>query len=165
MILKRLVLLIAAFVLAFFGDASLSSFFSGLSGYELIFSSYLLLVVLFYASVSRSTIFLYPILIVLGIFYDAYYFGTLGLSVWLFPVFLYVLRHSLRYRKGGRLEQFLLLLALSVIFSTITYALGLVYGVTTYPVHLFMARNFLPSLVLNALYILMLQRIMNRFLR
>lgn len=161
---KRQSFLLLSLIVAFFLDRYLSTFFSGLTTYRLVFSSYLLLLILIYAVSKATTLWLYPILIVLGIFYDAHYFSNLGLSVWLFPLLLFFLRKSLRYRQGTRWERFLLFLVVLLVFSLGTYGLGLAYGLTTYPLSQLIPYNLLPSLGLNSLYFLIFQPKLERFL-
>lgn len=156
--IKRPFLLLLALVLAFFMDDQLSFYISQAFSYRLVLSSHLLLIILMYAGVSLQGLWLYPFLVILGIFYDAHYFSALGLSVWLFPACLYLFRLFRLHMLGGRLERFLFLLCLLFTFSMATYGLAYLYGLTHYPVTYFVTYDLAPSLVLNALYLLLLQK-------
>lgn len=155
---KRSFFILLALLLTFFLDDQLSFYLSNAFSYRLILSSHLLLIMLMYAGVSLKGWWPYPFLVVLGIFYDAHYFSALGLSVWLFPACFYLFRKFANHMLGGRLERFLFLLCLLFTFSMATYGLALVYGLTTYPVTYFVTYDLAPSLLLNALYLLLLQK-------
>lgn len=156
--MKKQFILMLTLLLTFFLDHQLANFFSNLTGYQLIFSSYLMIICLFYAGISTRQFWYYPFLVSLGIFYDAHYFGVLGLSVWLLPICLYLFRLFRHQMLAGRLERFLFLMCLLFTFSLLLYFLAYLYGMTTYPITYFITYNLAPSLLLNALYLLLLQK-------
>lgn len=155
---KRSSLIILALLVTFFLDSYLSYYLSALTAYNLVISSHLLLIILLYAGVSLRGFWLYPFMVVFGIFYDAYYFSALGLSVWLFPLCLYLFRLFRPHMLGGRLERFLFLICLLFTFSVALYGLARAYGMTTYPFNYFVTYDLAPSLLLAALYLLLFQR-------
>lgn len=161
--IRRTLLFIVLLLLAFFLDGSVAFFLSSLSHYQFVFSSYLLLLVLLYAGSSLSAFWLYPVMVGLGVFYDAYYFGTLGVSIWLFPFCLYLIRVTQPYRRGGKVEQCLLMMGLVFAFSSLTYAVAFFNGLTTYPVERFILHNLFPSLMLNLFYGLLAHRVLMRW--
>lgn len=158
--IRRTILFIVLLLLAFFLDGSIAFSLSVLSHYQFVFSSHLLLLILLYAGSSLSAFWLYPMLVILGIFYDAYYFGTLGVSIWLFPFCLYLIRVTQPYRRGGKLEQCLLMIGLVFAFSGLTYAVAFFNGLTRYPVERFVIYNLLPSIVLNVFYALLAHKVL-----
>lgn len=160
----RYFLIVTLLILTFFLDRSLSSFFSNLFDYHMVTSSYLLLAILFYAGVIVPQLWFYPMLIGLGIFYDAYYFGYLGLSIWVFPSCFYLFRLKRGQRLGNRFERLFLLLCLIFTFSSATYALAYFYGLTAYPLEQFLTVNLLPSLLLNTIYQILLQPFLDTLL-
>lgn len=160
--MKKVFFLTLGLLSAFFLDSQLSYLLSNLTGYHLVFTSYLFLILLSYIGLSTRTIFFYPLLIVLGIFYDAQYLGALGLSVWLLPCCLYLYRLFRSLVLVGRLERFLFLMVLIFTFSTSLYGIAYLYGLTVYPFYLFVTYNLAPSLALNALYYLCCQSYFDR---
>lgn len=155
--MKQKVMLNFLLLLTFFLDAQLGYLFSAWTGYQLVFSSQLFLLVLAQLALATTSFFYYPYLILLGIFYDAFYLGQLGLTVWLFPLTVYGFRLVRPLISDRPLERFLYSICWLFVYSLLLYGLGWGLGLTRYPITYFITFNLAPSLGLNALYLGLLE--------
>ncbi|WP_186652445.1 rod shape-determining protein MreD [Streptococcus sp. sy004] len=99
---------------------------------------------------------LYCLYALVGFLGDIYYFGTIGLTVLLFPVILYVLRRFPKFYEINLFQLFLVILLVNFFFETSLYLLAHLYQLITYPIVDFIAFSLAPSLLYNSLISLLL---------
>ena len=77
--------------LVFFLDGQVSQLITDLNGGGVFFTSHLLLLLLFFYSMNTQGLFLGPLSVVLGFFYDNYYLNGFGIAIFLVPLSLLVI--------------------------------------------------------------------------
>lgn len=154
--MKKGFLLIVLLMATFFLDEQLTFFLSSLTAYGWVFSSYSLVIVLFYSALTISSGWFCLFLFVLGIFYDLYYFTIIGLAVVFFPFLFLLIRTCRPLLLRGFWERFLVLFMAMTALPFSFYLLGLFYGLTSYPITYFITFSLAPSSLLTCLYLLIL---------
>lgn len=165
MMVRQRFLLILGLLVSFFLDSYLSTAYATLIGGHLTLSSYLVVLMLAYCLLKEPPIWFYSFLVVFATFYDAHFFGTLGISVWIFPFFAYFFGKSWRLKSLTPIKLYGLVMLLVAIFSLLAYGFGRLYGLTNYPLKDLILWNTLPSLVLNTIYFVLLYPICKRLMQ
>lgn len=155
--MKKIVLLVVLLFATFFLDDQVSYFLSSLTNYGWVFTSSSFIIVLFYLGMMSDSMWLYPILFTLGIFYDAYYFTSIGLAAWVFPFIFWLITKTRSLLFQGFWERFLMMFIMMTFLSLLFYLLAYLYGLTIYPIGYFITFNLAPSLLLTSLYLLVFQ--------
>lgn len=144
-------------LLVFLVDGQLSSLLTTVTPNPVVVSSYLLFIIaLFYHQriAIWYGVFLY---FLLGVLYDIYYFGIIGIAVLLFPL-LFLLIYWIN--QQFRLRRFMsLVLLLIIVFSIefIGFVIARALNVTNLSLFLFVFYDVMPSLVWNCICLLLLQ--------
>lgn len=155
--MKKIFLLVALLFVTFFVDDQISFFLSSLTNYGWVFTSLSFVIALFYLGMMTTSLWLYPLLFILGIFYDAHHFTTIGLAAWVFPLLFLMIGKLRPLLFRGFWERFLLMFMMMTFLSLMFYLLAYIYGLTTYPITYFVTFNLAPSLLLTSLYLLTFQ--------
>lgn len=141
--------------LSFVIDFLLSVFLVEILPKPLIAPSHLSLILLLFFLLKDSSWIIYFVYILTGIMTDCQYYHTFGISVFIFPLLVFLVKkHSGLIHMS--ITRFLLVLVIVTLFEVGTYFLAYVYGMTNYPINLLVAYQLMPSLVLNCLYVVLL---------
>lgn len=140
-------------ILSFIFDSQIVLLLEGVIPGPFLFSSHMSLIALLYFEKKYSSFGLYLISVILGLIVDSYFYHTVGLAIFIYPLLVYLVKkHSGLISMG--FTRFLMMVVLILIFEGGTYFLAVVYGLTKYPINLAMAYHLMPTLVLNSLILL-----------
>ncbi len=158
-ITKRQVLFVIGLYMTFYFDGSLSANMArGLFGERVIMVSHLALLWLVMAQVWGRNAHL-PVLtgaVIVGLGTDIYYSGIVGLAVFGLPLLVWLNQLLLSRVKLVGLWQAGYLLASVAVYELYLYGIESLLGLIHVGIATFMIRIFLPTLILNLVYIILL---------
>ncbi|USS86821.1 rod shape-determining protein MreD [Fructilactobacillus cliffordii] len=156
---KRHILFPLGVIIAFIFEGSVMHFFSGLLAGTFPMVPYLTLLWFVYAILfvnDLSELHLYWWAWGIGIVYDLYYIGVLGIYTFLFPLIVYVTRLFKSYIEANFVSGTLIYLIDLVIVLTLSYMAGRIAHLVYFSGVHFMAFAFGPTILLNLILFLLL---------
>lgn len=136
--------------LVFFLDGQVSQLITDLNGGGVFFTSHLLLLLLFFYNMNTQGLFLGPLSVVLGFFYDNYYLNGFGIAIFLVPLSLLVIIKLKNSFPDNFFSDLLLISFILFGYDLASYGLASLYGQTGFPTEVFLLTNAIPSLLLNS---------------
>lgn len=151
---KTFIAIIIFLLLSFLFDSQISLLLGDLLPRPFLFSSHMSLIILLYLEKRFSSPSLYFSSFLLGLVADSYFFHTVGLTVFIYPLLVYLVK-----RHSGLLEmgfpRFLMFLTLILLSELGAYGFANIYGLTKYPIDFEINYHLIPTLVFNSmLYVL-----------
>ncbi|USS91259.1 rod shape-determining protein MreD [Fructilactobacillus carniphilus] len=156
---KRHILFPLGIIIAFLFEGSIMHFFSGVLAGTFPMVPYLTLLWFVYAILfvkDLSELHLYWWAFGVGIVYDLYYIGVLGIYTFLFPLVVYVTKLLKNYIEANFVSGTLIYLIDLVIVLVLGYAAGRIAHLVYFSGMHFMAFAFGPTILLNLMLFLLL---------
>ncbi|MDR0297692.1 MAG: rod shape-determining protein MreD [Streptococcaceae bacterium] len=132
-------------------DSHLSQFLSALTGNLLMPVTHLSLIVLMYSVTKHRLPFLMSVTVALGLIYDSYFIGVLGLASALFPLaalFLYEIREIVYHSRWTRVVSGIIVV---FVFETLLPTLEVLFGLAHVSLAHFVTYQLAPTLLVNIL--------------
>lgn len=137
-------------------DGRTSNLFSQVFNYQLALMSHLVLLYLLYQTKREFTSSLYWQYALVGILADSYYFSSIGLMTFLFPIAIFILRQLFLFGKFKGIQLFLVFFLLNFCFDNLLYGLARLYQLNFYPFAYFISYSLAPSLLYNSFLFVLL---------
>jgi len=156
-ILSFLVLFVVMLV-----DGHLSNLLTNLFPNNIHLLSHLLLIFILYISINLSENTNFIMLLLIGLLYDAYYFHVIGISTLLLPLAGIVISKYNSVLMSNRVSRFLTVAILVFFFEVATFALANVTHLAQMSFADFVVYTIAPTMVLNLLFFLVIQLILEK---
>ncbi len=102
--------------------------------------------------------------IVFGLLYDMFYIDIIGLYAFLYPLICYIAAVLIRYVYRHILTVMLLTLVLIALLEMLSYGFASVIGLTTIGLDEFMTSRLVPTMVANAVFVVMFDWLMKKMI-
>ncbi|MGT2912116.1 rod shape-determining protein MreD [Streptococcus cameli] len=149
----------------FFIDSQLTTVLTNLSPRSMFISSYLILIFGFFCSKSLPWVYNMIAFTFVGLFYDLYYFGIVGIAVTLFPLVIYFIHYVYQNIPLKQVTNFMLLVIIIFFFEFLSFLFARLFQLTNLSMFLFVFYDLMPSLVFNSLILLLIQPLFFRWLK
>ncbi|MDR2976657.1 MAG: rod shape-determining protein MreD [Streptococcaceae bacterium] len=138
-------------------DSHFSIFLTGIFSAAIIPVSHLFLIFLMYTTLKHHLTYLIIMSVLLGIIYDSYFLGVIGIAAAIFPLislFLYEIRDTVFQNRWTRIFATVIIVFTFEIFS---YGIEFAFGLTSLAPLTFISKELAASLVLNIILATALQ--------
>lgn len=163
---KKISYLAPIFLLvAFLLDGQYMFFISNLLPGSFSVMSYSLFIIGLFLTVYLSLPYCLFLFFLIGILYDTYYFGILGIATTIFPLlmyFIYFFYQNLRFRF---LTNFIILLVVIFLLESLSFGLARIFKLTDLSFYLFIFYQLLPTLLFNLLLLMAEYPLINRLFK
>lgn len=95
--------------------------------------------------------YLYIWTIIIGALYDLYYYGILGIHMFVFPMMIFILHHGLNYTPRTVPTYLMLFLLCSIWVMYASYFLQVIFGLTVLDFLSYMILYAAPTLLMSAI--------------
>lgn len=143
---KQLVVVLLLSVSIFILDGVLSEWVTAFLPQPFMVTSQLMLVWLLLLAQIEVKWTLYTLFFIVGIAHDVLYFHTLGIACFIYPFLVFLVKKH-QGLISMAFPRFLMMIVLVFLFSSLSYALGYFYGMTSLPIPEFITFNMMPNLV------------------
>lgn len=143
-------------------DGQISSLLATVLPLEFHVVSHLLLIFLLFVSVEITDVAAFLIFLVIGIFYDAYYFRVIGIATLLLPLMSLAVNKYNTIMMANRLTRFLSVLVLVFLFEIVSFLLAHLVNSTSMEMSSFIVYSLAPSMLLNSLILLLLNPVLEK---
>ena len=143
-------------------DGHLSNLLTNLFPNNIHLLSHLLLIFILYISINLSENTNFIMLLLIGLLYDAYYFHIIGISTLLLPLVGIVISKYNSVLMSNRVSRFLTVAILVFFFEVATFALANVTHLAQMSFADFVVYTIAPTMVLNLLFFLVIQLILEK---
>ena len=143
-------------------DGHLSNLLTNLFPNNIHLLSHLLLIFILYISINLSENTNFIMLLLIGLFYDAYYFHVIGISTLLLPLAGIVISKYNSVLMSNRVSRFLTVAILVFFFEVAMFALANVTHLAQMSFADFVVYTIAPTMVSNLLFFLLLQPILEK---
>lgn len=147
---------------AFVVDAHLSTLLTNFAPGTIFISSHLLLIVAIYVVEYLKLPYSIILFTSLGIIYDVYYFGVLGISTTLLPLIAYLIYYFSIHIHLNRWTNLMMLVVMVFGFEFAGFILARLFQLTNLSMFIFVFYNAMPSLLFNVLFLITFQPILER---
>ena len=140
-------------LLAFIFDSQLPAVLIPLLPSSMFFSSHLVLIILLFWVQKSDSNLLYLVFLCLGFLTDDYFYHTIGISIFIYPLIVYLTRKH----KGLinlPLTRYLMFLVLIFLFEGISYMLAWIYGLTRQSIEFVVTHHLLFTILVNSVIML-----------
>lgn len=146
-------------------DGQMTQVFAGIFPGEITPVSHLLLIFLIYSTTQHKSNYILILSALIGIIYDSYYLGIYGIATLLLPLivlFVYNLQSAIFTSWWTRLFAVIIVVT---IFEAASFAISTLFGFTNTNPLQFVVYQLAPTLLLNSIYIILLQVPINMMYR
>lgn len=161
---KRCFLIFFVLFILLFWDGQLSFFVNHYLPVRFNVTSQLFLMVIFSIALFSESSYTFLFLIPYGFIYDSYYFKAIGIALLLFPTLFYALSRLAKILTINTVGRVILFFLFLFCFECLSFALGHLYGLTSYPLVDFLIYQLSPTLIFNILVFSFLGNLLQRLL-
>lgn len=160
--MKRYLYYLAPFFVlsAFIVDGQLTTLLTNLSSGGFFITSHLLLIMGIFLSFCLPLSYSLVLYTVMGLFYDLYYFGVVGMAVTLFPLVIYLVYYFYENLRFRRITNHIILLVIIFVVEFFSFLLARFFQLTNLSMFIFVFNNLVPSLLFNSAFLLVLHPIL-----
>ncbi len=144
-------------------DSQISTLATNLSVFNVIISSHLLVMFAIFFANFVSIRFSLIAFILLGFFYDIYYFGLIGIATTILPFVVCSMYYFFQGVESRRYTYLLILIVSIFQFELISFLFARLFNLTSLSVFIFVFNSLLPSLIFNVIVFLILQPLLELF--
>lgn len=137
--------------LAFLLDGQLSTMVTNWLPIDLAVASHALFIVGIFCSFQLPVLYHMSLFLLVGIVYDIYYLGVLGIATTLLPLVSYLMYYFYQQLKVRFLVNWVILIVVLFVFEFASFLLGRLFHLTNLSMFIFVFNNLVPSLVFNSL--------------
>lgn len=148
---------------AFLIDGQLSTLLINWAPDRVIIASHLLLMAGIFLTQYLPVSYMIVLFTLLGLSYDLYYLGVLGIATTLFPLMAYIVYYFHQELGFKRITNLILLLVLVFGFEFTSFLFARLFHMTNLSMFIFVFYNLVPTLVFNFLLLLIFQPLLERF--
>ncbi len=148
--------------LAFVIDGQISTLLSNWGPERITITCHLLLILAIYFTPYLSSFYHIFLFLMLGIIYDIYYLGGLGIATTLYPLMIYLMYYFYQAVPFNRVINFVVLMVLIFGFEFASFLLARLFQLTNLSMFIFVFYNLLPGLLFNSAFLILLQPLMER---
>lgn len=143
-------------------DGHISYLLTNLFSNDIHLLSHFLIIFILYISINLSENINFIMLLLIGLLYDAYYFHIIGISTLLFPFMGIVVSKYNSVLMSNRVSRFLSVAILVFFFEMATFTLAVVTHLTRMSFAEFVVYTIAPTMILNLLFFLLIQPILEK---
>ncbi|HEY0222780.1 rod shape-determining protein MreD [Lactovum miscens] len=132
-------------------DGQLSSFFASLFGYSIFPVSHIMLIFLMYSVKQHQLPYLLTMTIVLGIIYDSYFIGVLGIAAALLPLIAMFVNEIHETVFQNNWTKVFTVIIITSIFETLLSTIQIGFHLVELNFNTFVVCQLAPSLILNVI--------------
>lgn len=149
-------------LLAFLLDGQLSTLFTNLAPAGVTISSYLVLIVAIFLSMYLNVGFSLLLYFLIGMCYDLYYLGIIGLGTTLYPLVVYLIYYFYQNLSFKRVTNLIILMVILFGFDVLSFLFARLFHLTNLSLFIFSFYDLVPTLVYNLLLLLLLSPLLER---
>ncbi|EHI73727.1 rod shape-determining protein [Streptococcus criceti] len=143
-------------------DGQLSDLLTTLTGRYAFLRVHLLIIFMFLLLRFLDTdFFAYLLGFILGLIYDSYYLNFIGITFFMLPLLVYLIKRSKKYFVTPT-RSFLAFFLLLFLFEVGCYGLAFLYHLTTYSLLSFVTYQLAETLLLNVIIFVILDKFVHR---
>ena len=143
--------------LAFLLDGQLSTLLINWLPGSILVSSHILLMIAIFLSFQLSIVYSVSLFTVMGLLYDLYYSGVLGIAVTLLPLAVYLIYYFYQNLSFKTITNHIILVVILFVFKFFAFLLARLFSLTNLSMFIFVFNDLLPTLVFNSILLLLLQ--------
>lgn len=138
-------------------DGQLSNLLFVLSNGKIYATSNIFLIFLMYVVLRNSYLYNVLISLILGLIYDSYFTGIIGIATLIYPLIALFIYHIRSVVHTSRITRFFTLVIIITIFEVMKVTIVQVMGLGTIHFVPFISKTLAPTLALNIVFWLVLQ--------